>query len=148
MTVIAYSFVAGDILHVGHLKLLKKAKEISSYHICGVLSSEAIQSYKRKPIMSYEERSAIISELRCVDMIMKQDSKNPMDNLKKIHRDFPYIELICVHGSDWKRSEFPSEEELKRINCRLELIPYYKPLSTTKLLKKIIARDKKGDLNL
>lgn len=145
---IVYSFLVFDCPHYGHLLLLQNAKKIGDYHICGILTTKAVMSYKRKPIMPFWQRKAIAEEFSCVDMIMKQESKSPLNNLQKIHRTHLEAEIILIHGDDWKKSDFPDEKELKKINCQLVLVPYYKPLSTTKLLKKIIARDKKGDLNI
>lgn len=138
---IVFSFVVGDLFHYGHLRLLRKAAALGDYHICGVLTDKAVASYKRKPIQSYDERKAIISELRCVDLVVKQNSRDPTECLKKIHKDHPGWEIILVHGSDWKDNPFPGEEFLNKINGKVVLIPYWKKLSTTKIIKEIQKRD-------
>ena len=71
---IVYTTATGDLFHYGHLRLLQNANEMGDFHICGVLTDEAIESYKESPIASLRERKSIFSELRCVDMVMVQDS--------------------------------------------------------------------------
>ncbi len=100
---IVYTYVTGDLFHYGHLRLLQHSNELGDFHICAVLTNEAIQSYREAPIADFNERKAIISSLRCVDMVITQESKDPTENLKKIHSQFPNAEIILVHGRDWKK---------------------------------------------
>src|SRR3989344_6043402 len=87
---IVYTSVTGYMFHYGHLRLLQKANELGDFHICGVVTDEVIESYRgSKPIASLKERKTIISNLRCVDMIMVQNDLDPKENLKKIHEQFP-----------------------------------------------------------
>src|SRR3989338_1101301 len=86
---IVYTVVTADLFHYGHLRLLQKANELGDFHICGVLTEEAIKSYKEPPVASLTERKSIISDLRCVDMVMVQDNLDPTENLKKITEQFP-----------------------------------------------------------
>lgn len=132
---IVYSFVVGDLFHYGHLRILEKANELGDYHICGVLTDNAVSEYKGKPIASFEERKAIISNLRCVDMVMSQTSKDPTKNLKKIHEQFKQSKLILVHGSNWKK--IPGEEFIKKMKGKIIRFPYYSKLSENKIVDKI-----------
>ena len=110
---IVYSFVVADLFHYGHLQILEKANELGNYHICGVLTDKAVLEYKNKPVASFEERKAIISNLRCVDMVMSQTSKDTTENLKKIHEQFPRSKIILVHATNWDK--IPGEEYIKKI---------------------------------
>ena len=87
---IVYSSVTGDMFHYGHLRVLQQANELGDLHICGVVTDEAIRSYKKNPIASLKERKSILSNLRCVDMVMVQEDKDPTENLKRIHEQFPH----------------------------------------------------------
>jgi len=89
-------FTAGvwDILHVGHLKLLRRAKALGDKLIVGVLTDEAAERYKPRPVMPYEQRLELIRELRTVDDVVQVDDTNATTLLKKIEPD------ILVHGSD------------------------------------------------
>ncbi|MFH1173769.1 MAG: adenylyltransferase/cytidyltransferase family protein [archaeon] len=132
---IVYSYVTGDLFHYGHLQLLEKANELGDFHICGVLTDKAISAYKAKPIASFKERSAIISSLRCVDMVMTQKDKDPTENLKSIHEQFKHAKLILIHGSDWK--QIPGAAFIKKIKGEIVRPPFYERLSTHKILAKI-----------
>ena len=85
---IVYSSVTGDMFHYGHLRLLESANKLGDFHICGVPTDDAIRSYKEAPIANLKDRKAIISSLRCVDMVMTQEELDPTENLKKIHQNF------------------------------------------------------------
>jgi len=138
---IVYSYVTGDLFHYGHLKLLQKANELGDFHICGVLTNEAIKSYKKGPIADFKEREAIISSLQCVDMVMTQDNREPTNNLKKIHNHFKNAKIILVHGSDWKK--VPGSKYIKSINGEVIQPPFYEKLSTENIINKIFKIYKK-----
>ena len=140
---IVYTSVTGDMFHYGHFRLLQKANELGDFHICGVDTDESIKSYKESPIASFKERKAIISSLRCVDMIMTQEELDPTENIKKIHEQFPNTKLILVYGSNWKK--VPGERYIKQINGEVVKLPFYEKLSTENIIKKIIKNYKKSN---
>lgn len=135
---IVYSFIVGDLFHYGHLRILEKANEIGDYHICGILTDKAVLEYKDIPITSFEERKAIISNLRCVDMIMAQTSKDPTENLKKIHEQFPKAKIMLTHGDNWKK--IIGEKFIKKIKGKIIKLPYYSRLSDNKIINEIKVR--------
>jgi choline-phosphate cytidylyltransferase/glycerol-3-phosphate cytidylyltransferase len=139
---IVYSYVTGDLFHYGHLRLLEEANRLGDFHICGVLTDKAISSYKEPPIAGLRERSSIITALRCVDMIMTQEEKDPTKNLKEIHKQFPQAKIILVHASDWKK--VPGTEYVKKIGGGLVQPPFYDKLSTNKIINKIFETYKGG----
>lgn len=136
--IIVYSFVVMDLPHWGHILHLKRAKELGDILIVGVLDSDTVKSYKRKPIMSLEERLKIVLSIKGVDLAIPQFEKYPLENLKILHKLFPNDKIICVHADDWKREEFKNViGYLETIGGELKLIPYYKGQSTTKIIQKI-----------
>lgn len=136
--IIVYSFVVMDLPHWGHILHLKRAKELGDVLIVGVLDNDTVESYKRKPVMSLEERLKIASSIRGVDLAIPQFEKYPLENLKILHKLFPNDKLMCVHGVDWGRREFKDAATyLEGIGGELKLLPYYKKQSTTKILEKI-----------
>ena len=137
---IVYTYVTGDLFHYGHLRLLQSANSLGDFHICGVLTNEAIQSYKDKPIADFKEREAIISSLQCVDMVVKQESKDPTKNLKSIHNQFKHAKVVLVHGSNWKN--VPGSDYIKKINGEIIKPPFYEKLSTENVIKKILKANK------
>ena len=139
---IVYSSVTADLFHYGHLRLLQKANELGNFHICGVVTDKVIESYKEKPVANLKERKAIISDLRCVDMVMIQDDLDPKENLKKIHEQFPNAKISLVCGSNWKK--VPGAAYLKKINGKIVQPQFYEKLSTENVIKKICREYKKG----
>lgn len=133
--IIVYTVVTADLFHYGHLRLLQKANELGDFHICGVLTGEAIESYRESPIASLVERKAIISNLRCVDMVMVQDDLDPTENLKKITEQFPSANIILVYGSNWKK--VPGAAYIKKIHGKIIQPPFYEKLSMQNIIKKI-----------
>ena len=81
---VAYSFVMADLLHYGHLRLLKTAKEQADYHICGLISDEACHIWQGMNISNYDERKGVLESLDCVDEIIKQETMDPTENLKAV----------------------------------------------------------------
>src|SRR5262245_32084490 len=89
-------FTAGvwDILHVGHLNLLQRARALGDSLIVGVLTDEAAERYKPRPVMPFEERLELIRALRMVDDVVQVDDTNATAVLQELRPD------ILVHGSD------------------------------------------------
>lgn len=139
---VVYSSVTADLFHYGQLRLLQKANELGDFHICGVVTDDTIKSYKKAPIANLKERKSIISDLRCVDMVMVQNDLDPTENLKKIHEQFPNAKMIIVYGSNWKK--VPGAEYIKKINGRIIQPDFYEKLSTENVIKKIFKLYTKG----
>jgi len=135
---IVYSFVVGDLFHFGHLNILQEANKFGDFHICGVLTDKAVESYKRKPITTFDERRAIVAGLRCVDMVMPQTSKDTTENLKRIHKEFKNAKIILVHGTDWK--DILGTDFIKEIGGEVIQPPYYERLCTTNVINEILKR--------
>jgi phosphoenolpyruvate phosphomutase / 2-hydroxyethylphosphonate cytidylyltransferase len=135
---IVYSTIVGDLFHYGHLQHLEKANSLGDFHICSVLTDNATLEYREKPVANFEERKAIISNLRCVDMVLSQNTLDPTENLKKIHEEFQGAEIMLVHGDNWEK--IPGEDYIKKINGKLIKLPYYKRLSDKHVETKVKKR--------
>lgn len=132
---VVYSSTTADLFHYGQLRILQKANELGDFHICGVLTDEAIKTYKNGPIAGFKERQAIVSGLRCVDMVMTQNNFDPTSELKKIKEQFENAKIILVCGSNWKK--VPGADYIKKINGEVIHLPFYDKLSTKNILNKI-----------
>lgn len=132
---IVYSCVTADMFHYGHLRLLETANTLGDFHVCGVLTDDAIKSYKKEPIAGLKERMAIVSSLRCVDMVIRQDSLDPTENLKKLHEQFKGAKIILVYASNWKK--VPGVRYIKKIKGEIVQPPFYGKLSIDNIVKKI-----------
>ncbi len=89
-----YMSFSTDILHSGHIAIIKKAKKLGKL-IIGVLSDEAVVSYKRFPLLPYTERKAMFENVVGVYKVVKQNSLSYKENLEKYKPDY------VVHGDDW-----------------------------------------------
>lgn len=90
-----YIAISADILHHGHINLIKKASEYGEL-IVGVLTDDAVATYKRLPVLDYNERSFIIENIAGVKKVVPQTTLDYSDNLEKYKPDFVF------HGDDWK----------------------------------------------
>jgi len=126
-----YAYVVGDLLHVGHLKALQQAKALGDYLIVGVLTDEAVEAYKRKPIIPFWERVILVASLKCVDEVMMQEDVDPTENLKK-RLDVD----IVVHGDDWDEN-FPGAAYMRSVGKKAIRTRYYSGRSTTEIIERI-----------
>ncbi|MDD5791894.1 MAG: adenylyltransferase/cytidyltransferase family protein [Erysipelotrichaceae bacterium] len=127
---VGYTTGVFDMFHIGHLNILKKAKEQCDYLIVGVSTDEVVRSYKKKtPIIPFEERIAIVSELKCVDKAVPQTSMNKMEAWKQLHFD------VLFHGSDWKNSDMYNRiiEEFDKVGVDVVFLPHTSGISSTLL---------------
>ncbi len=128
MKKIVYVPLAADILHEGHLNILKIASKYGKVFV-GLLTDSAIIQYKNLPFFDYDQRFKIVSNLKLVDEVVPQDSWNYKEILNSIKPDF------FVHGDDWKlgvQSKIRLEviRELKKWNGKLIEPKYSKNVST------------------
>ena len=92
---LVYVPMAADIIHPGHINILKKAQELGKVMV-GLFTDEAIRSYKPEPYMNYEMREKVISEIKGVSFVVPQISKDYKPNLIKFKPEY------MVHGTDWR----------------------------------------------
>ncbi len=90
-----YMCFSTDILHSGHIAIIRKAEKLGKL-IVGVLSDEAVASYKRFPLMPFAERKAMIENIKGIYKVVEQKTLSYAENLKKYKPD------IVVHGDDWQ----------------------------------------------
>jgi glutamine kinase len=140
-TKISYIGVVGDLFHFGHLNSIQFANNVADYSIVGVFTDEAVEEYRIKPIANFAERNAVIEQLKCVDRTMIQYSRDPTDNLKKIHAEFPDAEIILVHGDNWQ--DIPGKEFVESIGGCVKKHPYYQNLSTFKIINHFLENKNK-----
>ena len=91
-----YVGMCADIIHVGHINIIKEAKKLGSV-IIGLLTDQAIASYKDLPILNYKQREIIVKNIDGVDKVIPQHEIDYEKNLMLIRPDF------VVHGDDWKK---------------------------------------------
>ena len=132
---IVYVGMVGDFLHHGHINIIEEARKLGEVTI-GLLTDEAVESYKRKPIFTFEQRKKIIENIKGVTSVIPQNSLDYIPNLKKIKPNY------VVHGDDWKSGVQKNEREkiinyLKEINGTLIEIPYTPGISSTSIIQRL-----------
>lgn len=89
-----YMCFSADMLHSGHMAIIKKAQALGRLTI-GVLSDEAVASYKRFPLIPFEERKSLIENISGVERVVEQKTLSYADILRRLKPDY------VVHGDDW-----------------------------------------------
>ena len=130
---IVYVGLAADILHKGHINILKTANKYGSV-VVGLLTDQAIASYKNIPTLDYEKRKVVIENIRYVKKVIPQNTLDYVHNLELIKPDY------VVHGDDWKTGVQKKTRErvikvLKKWSGKLIEPKYTKNISST-LIKK------------
>ena len=90
-----YIGLSADILHKGHINILKIGKKYGEV-IVGLLTDEAIASYKNIPYLNYEKRKVVLENIKYVRKVIPQKTLDYVENLNLIKPDY------VVHGDDWK----------------------------------------------
>lgn len=117
-----YMSFSADILHYGHIEIMKKAAKMGEL-IIGVLTDDVIVQYKRAPLVSFENRCKMFEDFKFVHQIVKKNTLSYEPILKKYHPD------IIIHGDDWVtgvKSRVRTEliELLKEYGGELVELPY------------------------
>lgn len=90
-----YMCFSTDLIHGGHIRMIQRAASLGRLTI-GVLTDEAVYTYKRFPLLTFKERCAIISNIKGVSEVVSQSTLSYVDNIRTYRPD------IIVHGDDWK----------------------------------------------
>ena len=133
---IVYVGLAVDIIHEGHINILKKAKSYGDV-IVGLLTDEAIASYKNIPHLDFKRRKIIIQNIKYVKKVIPQKTLDYVPNLNLIKPDF------VVHGDDWKtgiqkKTRDRVIQALKKWSGKLIEPKYTKNISSTIIKNKIM----------
>ncbi len=131
MTKSVYVGMSADLIHPGHINIVKKAAELGEVTV-GLLTDKAIASYKRVPFMEWERRAEVIGALKDVAKVVPQETLDYVPNLRTYKPDF------VVHGDDWKEGVQATVRQsvidvLAEWGGELVEVPYTQGISSTKL---------------
>lgn len=132
--VIGYTTGVYDMFHIGHLNILRRAKEQCDYLVVGVSTDELVQKVKNKtPIIPFADRCEIVGAVKYVDKVVPQFDKNKMAAWEKYHFNKMFV------GSDWKGTEAWNrfEEEFKPLGVEIVYLDHTDGISST-ILREII----------
>ena len=127
-------YIAGvfDLFHVGHLNLLRRAKDKSEHLIVGVLTDELVFHFKKKlPVIDQNDRMEIIQAIKYVDRTVLVSFES-IDKMKA----WELYRFDCLFsGDDWKNEQSWIEDtkRLKEVGSNIEFFPYTQGISTTQL---------------
>ena len=126
-----YIDMVADLFHIGHLNILRNAKEFGDELVVGIHSDRSAESYKRKPIISEEDRYQIVAACKYVDALVKDAPLVVTEDFIRKHR----IDLI-VKGDDFREaySDFYAQPIKMGI---MRYVPYTGGISTTDLIRRI-----------
>ncbi len=127
---IGYTTGVFDMFHIGHLNLLRRAKEQCDFLIVGVSTDELVQKEKNKcPVISFEERCQIVEAIKYVDKVVPQYDKNKFEAWNRYQFDKMFV------GSDWQNTPqwIEYEREFKDFDVEIVYLPYTRGVSSTAL---------------
>ncbi len=132
---IVYVGLSADILHEGHINILKTANQYGDV-IVGLLTDEAIASYKNIPYLDFKKRKVVVENIKYVSKVVSQNTLDYVENLNLIKPNY------VVHGDDWKSGIQKKTRDrvvsaLKKWSGKLIEPKYTKNISSTDIKKKI-----------
>ena len=130
-----YVGLSADILHEGHINILKTASQYGNV-IVGLLTDEAIASYKNIPYLDFKKRKVVVENIKYVAKVIPQNTLDYVDNLNLIKPNY------VVHGDDWKSGVQKKTRDrviktLKKWSGKLIEPKYTKNISSTEIKDKI-----------
>lgn len=133
---IVYSYYVLDIVHTGHLLMMKNAKAIAGKDgklIVGILTESAVlEKKKKKPVLSFPERVELAAAIKYVDVVVAQETYSPLPNIMKIKPD-----VLMESSSHDKKDLKKHSKFMKSIKGRMIVLPYYPAQSSTNIKKHI-----------
>jgi len=132
---VVYSYYVLDIVHKGHLLMMKNAKAVAGEDgksIAGILTNEAVMEKKSKPILSFEDRVELASAIKYVDLAVAQETYSPLPNVKKIKPD-----VLMESSSHTEEAIKEAREYMESIGGKVIVIPYFPTQSSSGIKNKI-----------
>lgn len=131
---VGYTTGVFDLFHIGHLNILRRAKEQCDYLIVGVSTDDVVQTYKHKlPAIPYDQRAAIVEAIRYVDRVVPQTTMDKMEAYRTLKFD------ALFHGSDWKGSDMYNRivEEFAAVGVDVVFLPHTEGVSSSQIRKEL-----------
>ena len=123
-----------DLLHVGHVKYLQKARKLGDHLVLGLNSDNSIRRLKgdNRPLICEDERAHILAALDCIDNVVIFDEDTPIELIKSIQPD------ILAKGEDYAIEDVVGRDIVENYGGRVELVRFEEGKSTTNIIKKIL----------
>jgi len=137
---LVYAYLVLDIVHKGHLLMLKNAKAIAGDEgklIVGILTDKAVMEKKPKPVLSFAERMDLAASIKYADVIVSQETYSPLPNVLHIRPD-----ILLESTSHDKEAVAEARKVMERMGGRVVVLPYY-PVQSSSGIKKSIKNQSK-----
>lgn len=131
---VGYTTGVFDMFHIGHLNILRRAKEQCEYLIVGVSTDELVRKYKHKtPMICFGDRIEIVKAIRYVDRVVVQETMDKYEAWNRLHFN------AVFHGNDWKNTPMYNElvQKLETVGVDVVFLPYTNGISSTVLSQEI-----------
>ena len=137
--IVWYTTGVFDLFHIGHLNIIRRAKEKCDKLIVGVTTDELLQVYKNKsPIIPFEERISIVKSIKYVDEVVPQEDMDKMSHWEKLKFNVVFV------GDDWQNTDKWNkiESDFNDVGVAVVYFPYTKGTSST-LINDILINERK-----
>ena len=128
-----------DLLHIGHVRYLEKAKILGDILVVGINSDSSVRKLKgpKRPLLPVRERAEILSGLGCVDYVTIFDELDPLKLITSLQPN------VLVKGGDWTKEQIVGGEVVEKSGGEVVIIPFVKGASTSDLIEAILKRYEK-----
>ncbi len=125
--VLGYTTGVFDLFHIGHVRLLKKARGLCDRLVVGVTSDELVAYKNKKAVIPFKERCEVVASCRYVDCVVEQSTMDKLVAWEKIRFDVMFV------GDDWFKDEKweKIDKKFKNLNIKIIYFPYTRETSST-----------------
>ena len=129
-----------DLLHVGHVRYLQKARSLGDLLVVGLNSDASVRRLKgpRRPIVPLRERAEVLAALACVDFVVPFAEETPLRLIKALRPD------VLVKGADWRKADIVGKGVVEGRGGRVARIRFVPGRSTTLLIERIVGYSQKN----
>ncbi|HLO26995.1 MAG TPA: D-glycero-beta-D-manno-heptose 1-phosphate adenylyltransferase, partial [Geobacteraceae bacterium] len=123
-----------DLLHVGHVKYLQKARTFGDLLVLGLNSDASVRRLKgpKRPLIGEEERAHLLAALDCVDFVVTFDEDTPLQLIQNLKP------MVLVKGGDYSPEQVVGKDVVESYGGRVELVDFVDGRSTTNIIEKIV----------
>ena len=130
---VAFTNGCFDLLHQGHVHVLRQAKACADLLIVGINSDQSVKQIKgpARPVLPESDRCELIGAMEMVDFVVLFNEPDPSNLISAIRPD------VLVKGGDWNAEEIIGADSVEAAGGRVVVVPYIKGFSTTEIIERI-----------